>query len=107
MNFKILVLILFELIQKENVDNLLRLRFLRYLQTPMHHIRAKAHALRREHQLPLLVLLSICRFSESKNKKLTPLSICPCMLSQPIGISAFKGFDIFVYFTRKDKDYFL
>ena len=36
-------------IQKENVDNLLRLRYLRHRQTPYNHIRVKAHAERREH----------------------------------------------------------
>ena len=35
--------------EKENVDCLLRLRYSRYRQTPLHHIRVKAHADWREH----------------------------------------------------------
>ena len=46
----------------------LRLRLSRYRQTPLHHIRVKAHAKRREHQLLLLVLLSNWRFFRNKNK---------------------------------------
>ena len=41
--------------EKENVDYLLRLRSIRYLQTPCVLIRVKAHALRRVH--PELLLL--------------------------------------------------
>lgn len=46
----------------------LRLRFLRYRQTPCTHIRVKAHAKGVSINFYSCVLLQICRFSESKNK---------------------------------------
>ena len=45
---------MFEYIQKENVDNLLRLRSIWYRQTPMFLKRVKAHAIQRELQLQFL-----------------------------------------------------
>ena len=47
--------------QKENVDNLLRLRHLRYRQTPYYPKRANAHAIRREPST--LVLDSLCQLA--------------------------------------------
>ncbi len=55
-----------ETIKKHGLFNLC-LCLLRYLQKTMHHIRVKSHALQREHQLLILVLLQFYKFSESKN----------------------------------------
>jgi len=99
---------------KKNVDFLLRLRSPRYRQTPMHHIRVKAHAvfLRREHQLLLLVLYEIWRFRVSKNQKLMLylyMSFLTILFLQPIGIYCFKGYtleyridDFIYYFVKKN-----
>ena len=54
--------------EKENVSCLLRLRFLRYRQTPNNLKRVKAHALGREPSTLLLVVSLIWRISESKNQ---------------------------------------
>lgn len=53
---------MFEYIQKENVDNLLRLRLPRHRQTPHHLKRVKAHAIRRELQLQLLMIFKFGEF---------------------------------------------
>ena len=61
---------MFEYIQKENVDHLLRLRHSRYRQTPYNLKRVKAHAIWRELQLQfLIVFLKLWRISNDKNLK--------------------------------------
>ena len=86
-------LVITKLIQKENVDNLLRLRSLRHRQTPIYPKRVKAHAIRRE--LPTFVLdkLQFWRIGENKNLKadVHPICLLFLYLSQPIGICGFKG----------------
>ena len=55
--------------QKKKRGLKLRLRYLRYRQTPLPHIRVKAHALRREHQLLLLCdPLNFADFQEQEYK---------------------------------------
>ena len=62
---------------KENVDNLLRLRHLRYRQTPNYLQRVKAHAIWRELQLSFLIVSVNWRFSDDKNLKADIHPICP------------------------------
>ncbi len=63
--------------QKENVDNLLRLRYPRHRQTPMFLKRANAHAERRELSTSVLeTFFEIWRISDNKNQKWTFI-LCP------------------------------
>ena len=55
--------------QKENVDNLLRLRFIWYRQTPCHLQRVKAHAVWRELQLRFLMTIEILPISMKQESK--------------------------------------
>ena len=76
--------------QKENVDYLLRLRSIRYRQTPMQHIRVKAHALRREHQLLLLLLCEILPISIEQEYKADASSyVCLNYVYLFIGVKVF------------------
>ena len=83
------------------MDNLLRLRHLRYRQTPKLLKRVKAHAIRRElSTFVLAVLLKTWRFSDDKNLKVDVHPICPFLyLSQPIGNSLFER--VTHYFSLK------
>ena len=95
-------LILFDYTQNENVDNLLRLRLLRYRQTPNVLKRINAHAERRERSTSVLVHLprKFCRFSEDKNLKVDVHPICPfLLLSQPIGSYGFIGLILCFYLS--------
>ena len=87
----------FRYTQKENVDKLLRLRLLRYRQTPIYLKRANAHAERRELLLQFLVVSVNWRFSDDKNLKVDIHPICPYFQlfhSLPIGICGFKGYTL-------------
>jgi len=68
----------FEYAQKENVDNLLRLRLLRYRQTPVFLKRVNVHAKGRE--LSTLVLETLCEILpifRRQESKVDVHPICP------------------------------
>ena len=101
---------------------LLRLRLLRYRQTPYNLKRVKAHAIRREPSTIVLDYISVnfADFPEDKNQS-GRFNVYVCLYhSQPIGIQGFKGSTILLWIricyiyafwqeinlVGKDKDYF-
>ena len=85
--------------QKENVDNLLRLRHSRHRQTPYNLKRVKAHAIKRELSTSVLdCIFEIWRISNDKNLKVDNHPICPFQLfhSLPIGIFVYLVKHLFV-----------
>ena len=86
---------MFENIQKENVDNLLRLRSLRHRQTPILLKRVNVHALRRELSTSALAIFSIWRIGENKNPKVDVHPICPLYV---ISAHRLQGFLVILYF---------
>ena len=65
--------------EKENVDYLTSSTLLRYRQTPLHHIRVKAHAIRREPFSFTLGAFSIWRFSKARIQANVSISIRHCL----------------------------
>ena len=92
---------MFCLFIKENVDYLLRLRFIWYRQTPCHLQRVKAHAVWRELQLQFLMTFEILPISMKQESKVDVHPICPC-----ISISAHRHLQFlefnFSYYIGKD-----
>ena len=81
---------------EKNVDYLLRLRLLRYRQTPYDHLRVKAHA--SSVSILTFTLGRLYNFGEISGDKIQAgrfFSICLLFLSQPIGICGFKGYTLF------------
>ena len=65
----------------KNVDNLLRLRNLRYRQTPSNLKRVNVHAEQREQSTSVLDYFSDnWRFSDYKNQKWTFYVLCPFII---------------------------
>ena len=67
----------FKYTQKENVDNLLRLRSLRHRQTPIYPKRVNVHAERRELSTSVLDKCSILANWREQESKVDAHPICP------------------------------